>query len=188
MAKELPKETLEEEMGKVKRILEQLKRTQKAFTASFMSMKPRERALAARQILADHNIVANFIAKASRSNIGTTAFRFSVENIKLSYQSLTTLWRKTEKLLDAMSSSTGVPNAFGVPRVGDAERQTKRVMDDYVSKLKNAGKDVGPEMLQTFKTQLESSYEKAKEKFKGNDFSVQVIEQDGKIKVRFEPK
>ncbi len=188
MADSLSDPKLEDEMKKMKEVLESLKRAQTIFMNTFTNMKPKERAVIVREINSDHTTISNFIIGARKYDLRSTALKFGLENIRQKYQLLSSQWRRTEKMLESASGGGMRPevSVHGVSAV--PINPTGKAVEKYVESLKTLGHDATAEMVNEFRNRLDAAYKTAKEKSGGRDLDIQIIQDGGKIKVRMEPK
>lgn len=196
MADSLSDPKLENEMKKIKEILESLKRSQTIFMNTFSKMKPKERAVHVREINSNHTTISNFINGARKYDLRAPSLKFGLENIKQKYQLLSNQWRRTEKMLESAPSggvsrpeiSVVTGDLTGVGRDMPNLSPTGQAVEKYVESLKTLGHDATPEMVDEFRNRLDSAYKTAKEKSGGRDLDIHIIQDGGKIKVRMEPK
>jgi hypothetical protein len=156
-------------MKKIKIVIVDVQKIQTIFTNTFQTLKPRERALTVKKIKSQHKEINDFILGARKYDLRAPALKFGLENIKQKYQMLMTLWRRTERLLEEAGSGGGKSKSES----SSGSPTTQAVADS---------------MITEFKDRLDSAYKSALEKSGAKDLHVSIVQIDGKIKVRMEPK
>jgi hypothetical protein len=163
-------------MKKIKIVIVDVQKIQTIFTNTFQTLKPRERALTVKEI-------NDFILGARKYDLRAPALKFGLENIKQKYQMLMTLWRRTERLLEEAGSGGGKSKSES-----SSGSPTTQAVADYANALRTMGHTPTDSMITEFKDRLDSAYKSALEKSGAKDLHVSIVQIDGKIKVRMEPK
>ena len=183
---------IDSEIPKMKAFLENLKMRQTIFSNTFHMMPPKERARNLSQIQGDHKTLIVFLDGAKKLEIVNSGTKFGLENIKQSFQTLMTLWRRTEKSLETFvgkaAKKEGQQDASEAHQNHIGQSESGQAVEKYVTALKNMGHAPSDDMVKEFKARLDDAYNKAKEKSGGKDLSIQIIQEGSKIKVRMEPK
>jgi hypothetical protein len=170
-------------MKKIKIVIVDVQKIQTIFTNTFQTLKPRERALTVKKIKSQHKEINDFILGARKYDLRAPALKFGLENIKQKYQMLMTLWRRTERLLEEAGSGGGKSKSES-----SSGSPTTQAVADYANALRTMGHTPTDSMITEFKDRLDSAYKSALEKSGAKDLHVSIVQIDGKIKVRMEPK
>ena len=94
---------IDHELAQMKVFAESLKKNQSVFSHTYKIMTVKDRAAFLRQIKTDQTKLEVFIQKAKKTPSVNSGTKFAIENLIQTFQSLMSLWRKTERLLGAQA-------------------------------------------------------------------------------------
>ncbi|MDZ4677313.1 MAG: hypothetical protein SGI74_07350 [Oligoflexia bacterium] len=172
---------IDRDIGKMKTFAAVLKKTLTIFSNNFKTLPPKERAQTIRHIQADQKTLLAFIEKSKTFEIHNAGTKFGLENLKQSLQTILTVWKKIEKNLENYGTAGGTVTSKNIDEADIA-------IESYAAVLKGLGHQATKEHLHEFKEKLSAAYKTAQEKSGGKELSIKIVQVDGKIKVRMEPK
>jgi hypothetical protein len=165
---------IDHELAKMKVFAESLKKTISIFSNNHKNLPPRERALTIQKIHNDQKTLAAFVDKAKSTETFNAGTKYGIENLKQTYLSIVTLWKKTEKILESAGAGGGR---------NPLSSNVNLAISNYTKALESLGKTVDKKSLDEFKSKLSSAVDQAQNKL-GKTPQIDVSIQDGKIKVK----
>jgi hypothetical protein len=91
---------IDHDLAKMKVFAENLKKSQTAFSHTYQNLPFKERARLIIQIQKDQSTLKQFVDSAKKAETFNSGTKFAIENLKLTYQTIMTLWRKVERQLN----------------------------------------------------------------------------------------
>lgn len=173
-------EEIEKQLPSLKNLAEGLKRQISIFSNTFKNLVPKERFSQIRKIQEDSRLLEQFLSTTKGIQGLSTAAKFSLENLRQSQTVILTLWKKTEKAMESHSVAGS--------RAPQTPSDSQKATEDYSQLLQKLGHAPTQDQLQEFQDRLSDAYKKAQEKSGQTSLSIEVVEVDGKIKVRFNPR
>jgi hypothetical protein len=179
------------EMMKIKDVLERLRKQQAAFGNCFRTLRIHDRAKMLRKIQNDQKTISIFLSKANGAEIRSTGIKFALENVRASFSTLQSFWRKIEKELDTFSAggtASGTSPGKNLDTAANLAGETDLAIGKYSETLRAMGQKPTDEHLTEFKLRLDDAYKKAQEKSGTKDLAIEIVREGEKIKVRMKPK
>jgi hypothetical protein len=196
----VPMTEFDRELREMKNLVESLSHNQRMFHNTFQTLKPKERINLMKKIEADQKKVESFIQAAKTKEIVNAGSKFSLENLKQSLMSFKVQWKKTCLLLESASSAPGRKTEPLTESPAESQTEcpaepltepvsvTEKAIEHYRIALEKLGHPVHSDHLKEFENNLNSAYKKAKDMSGGKDLGIEIVEVEGKIKVRMVPK
>lgn len=173
-------------MAKMKDFVQRLKQLQTKFNASFQNLPVKERGRLIREITDGQKTLQDFLQRTKVREMVNAGSKFSYENLKNSYQSLTTQWRRTEKLLEEFVGGAAAAASQGGKNT--SQSPTQKALDSYQEILHSKGMNPSQDQLNNFQDQVNEAYLKAQDRYGSSDLDVKVEQVEGKVKVKIAPK
>ncbi len=176
--------SMEIEIIKMKKIMSRLRQAMTSFSGGIKNMPSPERARVIQKIQTDQNILAAFIETTKNLDVVNSGVNYALENLQSTFISLMAQWKKLQKQLDSYTGPQSYASESSGPHNRSNLSKTEAATRSYMTALKDLGHSPTKEQAEEFKIRLDVAYKKAQEKSGGKDLEIEVIQEDGKIKVR----